>query len=234
MDEKIKKSVVVKKGNPMEMIQSALAGGHDLEELEKLMSMQVTWEANEAKKAFHLAMSEFKANPPKIEKDKQVKYSQVSYRHASLANVVEKITEGLSKHGLSAAWKTKQDDKIIVTCIITHSMGHSEETSLSADSDTSGSKNAIQAIGSTISYLERYTLLAILGLATYDQDNDGIVPEDEVIDEGKLKILKDLLEETKADKAVFLTYLEVEKLEELPKSSFAKAKMALLAKKGKN
>jgi hypothetical protein len=53
-------------------------------------------------------------------------------------------------------------------------MGHSEEGAvLEGAPDTSGSKNSIQAVGSTVSYLERYTLLAATGLAAKDQDDDG-------------------------------------------------------------
>jgi hypothetical protein len=51
-------------------------------------------------------------------------------------------------------------------------MGHSERTTLSATADTSGSKNSIQAIGSTVTYLQRYTLLAAVGLAA-GGDDDG-------------------------------------------------------------
>ena len=164
--------------SPAEMIRLAVSGGVDLEKLAKLLDLQERWEANEAKKAYHCAMSEFKANPIEILKDKKVGYEsktggRVGYSHASLANVVRKVTKELSKYGLSASWRTAQNGQISVTCKITHVMGHSEETTLSAPSDTSGSKNVIQAIGSTISYLERYTLLAALGLATADQDDDG-------------------------------------------------------------
>ena len=46
---------------------------------------------------------------------------------------------------------------------------HIRETS----PDDSGGKNPIQSIGSTITYLERYTILALTGLATKEQDDDG-------------------------------------------------------------
>ena len=170
-----KQELVKSKGNvpvnsPAEMIKMAVTGKADLDKLEKLLAIQERWDANEAKKAYHVAMAQFKANPPKIDKDKTVSFStttgKTSYDHASLANVTEKISEALSKCGLSASWKTQQNGNILVTCKITHVKGHSEETTLSAPADTSGSKNAIQAIGSTITYLERYTLLALTGLAT--------------------------------------------------------------------
>lgn len=180
MTKEPKKELVVSKGNsPAEMIRLAVTGGADLEKLEKLLTLQERWEVNEAKKAYNRAMADFKANAPNlIDKESLVDYTtrqgiKVKYKYATLANVIEKITEKLSEYGLSASWRTKQDGMVVVTCCITHVAGHSEETTLSASADTSGSKNPIQAIGSTITYLERYTLLAMLGIATYDQDDDA-------------------------------------------------------------
>jgi hypothetical protein len=48
---------------------------------------------------------------------------------------------------------------------------------LTSGPDTSGSKNPIQALGSAVSYLQRYTLLSLAGLATEDQDDDGATAE---------------------------------------------------------
>ena len=154
--------------SPAVLISEAVAKGADLEKLKGLLDLQERWERNEALKAYNAAMSAFKADPPIIEKDKTVSFGNTKYNHATLANVTAKINAALSKHGLSASWQVKQNGTVSVTCKITHIKGHSEETTLSAPADTSGSKNAIQAIGSTISYLERYSLLALTGLATSD------------------------------------------------------------------
>ena len=164
---------------PAKLIQAAITGKADLDKLEKLLDIQMKWEANEAKKAYVAAMSAFKANPPIIEKDRHVEYKTkagdtVSYDHATLANITEKINQSLSQHGLSAAWETNQENNdISVTCKITHVMGHSEKTTLRSGADLSGGKNAIQAIGSAVSYLQRYTLLSLVGLATVDMDDDA-------------------------------------------------------------
>jgi len=164
---------------PNDVILEMVRKGVDPEYIGKMMELAERSERNEARKAYHEAMAEFKRNPPEIEKDKSVGYETekkgfVGYKHASLANVTTKINKALSEHGLSAGWHTDQSDKgITVTCTITHRQGHSESTSLTAAADTSGSKNAIQAIGSTVSYLERYTILALTGLATHDMDDDG-------------------------------------------------------------
>ena len=153
-------------------------GKIDVDKLEALLKVQMQWEANEAKKAYVVAMSAFKENPPEILKDKTVNYKTqkgvTSYKHATLYNVTSKINTELSKHDMTASWVTSQDNgSVKVTCKITHKMGHSEECCLSAPPDTTGSKNAIQAIASTVTYLERYTILALTGLATADQDDDG-------------------------------------------------------------
>ena len=236
MNGRTKMENEIVKQAPTDLINSAIQKGADLEQIEKLLELQFKWEANEARKAYNKAMAEFKSNPPKIDKDKKVGYStskgKVGYSHASLYNVVDKITAELSKHGLSASWRTEQNGQIKVTCRISHSMGHYEETSLSADADTSGSKNAIQAVGSTITYLERYSLLAITGLATEDQDNDGNLPSDK-IDENKVSILKKLIEDLKVDKDKFYKFMSVEKIEDIPVDKFAKAKVALEAKRRK-
>ena len=165
--------------SPNAVVMMAMQKNYTPELIEKMMALQERYEANEARKAFHDAMSRFKANPPEIGKDKSVAYTvqgkgTTAYNHASLANVTGKINRALSEHGLSAGWTTVQNERgVTVTCTITHKFGHSEGTSLTAAPDTTGSKNAIQAIGSTVSYLERYTILALTGLATHDMDDDG-------------------------------------------------------------
>lgn len=159
---------------PMQLIQIAVQQGADVEKLEKLMDLQLRWEANEARKLFVGAMAAFKSDPPTINKNRHVEYKEVDYWHATLDNVVATIGAALSKHGISHRWKTGQvEAKISVTCILTHEAGHSEETTLTAGADTTGSKNAIQAVGSTVTYLQRYTLLSATGLAASGQDSDG-------------------------------------------------------------
>ena len=152
--------------------------GMDVGKLKELLELQERWEATQAKKAYMEAMTAFKATPPEILKDRHVNYQTskgiTDYNHASLANVTSTINLELSKHGLTASWITSQDNgSVKVTCKITHVQGHSEITCLSAAPDATGSKNAIQSIGSTVTYLQRYTLLALTGLATHDQDDDG-------------------------------------------------------------
>jgi len=176
------KDIIPMGTTPADLLSIAVQQGADLDKLEKLMQLQERWEANQARKKYITAISEFKKKPLEILKDRKVSFQtskgKTEYDHASLANVINVISTELSNHGLSAAWKTDQGDfGIKVTCILRHVEGHSEEVSLTAPPDLSGSKNPIQAIASTVSYLERYTLLAITGLTTKDMDIDGGLPE---------------------------------------------------------
>ena len=222
---------IVKKESPDALISLALDKGADLDKLEKLLTLKEKYDATEAKKAYNEAMSKFKANPPEIDKDKTVAYGNTKYNHASLANVTKKIGEALSKEGLSASWRTKQNGQIIVTCVITHEQGHSEETSLSANADTSGSKNSIQAIGSTITYLERYTLLALTGLATVEQDDDGISSEKVFIDDKQKSQIVDYINGYQINEEKFLKFMKVESIDKITVGDFPKAIAALEAKR---
>ena len=234
--------VEAKNGNtPAELIRLAVNsnGTTDLSKLKELLEIQKDWEANEARKAYHKAMAAFKADPPKIKKDKKVGFSgaggaKVGYAHASLGNVTESINGKLSKHGLSAGWSTMQKGpEISVTTRITHELGHSEETTLTATADNSGAKNSIQAIGSTITYLERYGLLALTGLATFDQDDDGQAASTELITEKELSQLRDICADREVDEAKFCEYLGVESLTKLPKAKYQQALAAAKMKKKK-
>lgn len=166
--------------NPAQLLQIAVQQNADLDKLERLMALQERWEANQAAQAFAQALAAFKAaDAVRIVKDKHVRFQSqkgiTEYDHATIGNVVKVITEALAPHGLAHSWTTKQEkDAIYVTCKLRHRGGHFEEVTLSGSPDSSGGKNPIQAIGSTVTYLQRYTLLLITGCATSDQpDDDG-------------------------------------------------------------
>ena len=225
---------------PMEILQRAVERGADIDQLTKLMDLQERWERNEAKKAFVAALGAFKADPPKIVKNKHVSFGGggrggTEYDHATLDRVCEVIGKALAEHGLSHTWKMKQGENalVTVTCTLTHQLGHSEETSLSAMPDNSGSKNPIQAVGSTVTYLQRYTLLAATGLAAGDMDDDGKGGGGGLIDAEQKDHLVALLKETGADVPRFLAWLGVASLDELPAADFDKARRGLEAKRSK-
>jgi hypothetical protein len=166
---------------PMSLLERAVANGAPIETLERLLDLRLKWEANEARKAYFEAMAAFKAEVPQIVKDRTASFTgrgggAVSYDYASLDNICEKLIPVLSKHGLSHNWRTSQLEtgKIRVTCVISHALGHSQDGStLEAAPDDSGTKNPIQAIGSTTSYLCKYTFCSTSGVAIKGHDTDA-------------------------------------------------------------
>lgn len=165
---------IAQAAQPMRLIELAITQNADIEKLEKLMALQERWDAQQAKKSFLAAMSSFQRNCPVITKAKQGH----NYQYAPLSDIAAQIRDVLASNGLSYRFEQNHEAGIQVTCIVSHNDGHSESTTMKAGADTSGSKNAIQAIGSTVQYLMRYTLIGGLGITTADADMDGRLPDD--------------------------------------------------------
>ena len=226
-------------GSPMSTALAFLQAGGNIEQLNNMLDLQLRWEANEARKAFVDDMAEFKKNPPTILKDKHVEFKTnsglTSYDHATIGNACEAIIAAAAEHGFSHRWVPSQGEggQLVVTCVITHRMGHSEETRLEGPKDVSGGKNAIQSIVSTNTYLQRHSLLMAFGFATKDQpDDDGRSagkPVETISEEQEIQIAE-MLEATSSDKAKFLRWLKVDALSKIPAKSFGTV-MATLHKK---
>jgi hypothetical protein len=213
---------------PMHMLAIAVQQGADIAKIEKLMELQERWENNQARKAYVAAMAAFKANPPTIVKNKHVSFAlktggRTEYNHATHDEVTTKIIMAMSPHGLSHNWSVRQaDGMVFVKCTVTHELGHSESVELFGPPDTSGTKSAIQAIASTVTLLQRYTLISVTGLTSEEVANAETDrrTQGETITEEQVANLKALLSEVGANEANFLRYLKVESLADIPASRY--------------
>lgn len=165
---------------PDDLLRMAVAQGASLDYLERLMVMKERFDALAARRAFVEAMANFKTEPLDIFKKKSVGYTTkegdfVGYKHAELSDIADVVVPALARHGLSHRWQVKQEaGRITVICEVTHRAGHMESVLMDAAPDSSGKKNQIQQVASAITYLQRYTLLAVCGLATKSEhDDDG-------------------------------------------------------------
>ena len=226
---------------PMDLLIKAQSDNVSIEKMEQLFQLQVKWEENEAKKAYYHAVAGFKAEAVDIVKNKQVRFKTTTgvteYKHAELGQIVNTVTPLLSKWGLSHHWEYAQNEgRIKVYCFLTHEQGYEKSTSLEAGADTSGGKNSIQAIASTTSYLERYTFLAMTGLASRDQDDDGKgatpPPDVEMITESQAMDLLCLIKEVGAKEDQFMAFFKIDNIGFLPAEKFPKAVKMLEAKRG--
>lgn len=221
--------------NPiMEMIRQAVAAGQPLEVIRELKNMAKELADEEARRAFDSALSDARAEIPVILKNRTVGYDhkdgsgKTSYRHEDLGEIARTVDPILSRHGLSYRFRTTSEPNqpVVVTCIVAHRAGHAEENTLSAGRDESGKKNSIQAIASTITYLQRYTLKAALGLAASDDDDGAKADETQVetITEDQVADLQKLLEEAGATAEQFCGIAKVESLAALPADRLEGAK----------
>lgn len=214
---------------PMSLLQSAVASGN-LDLAEKLMSLQERWESNQARKEFDEAVAAAKAEIPPITRNATGHNDKKYADFAAIAKVVDPI---IGKHGLSYRFRTTQNGTIAVTCILSHKAGHSEETTLCGPADKTGSKNDIQAIGSTLTYLQRYSLVQMLGLAAGNDDDGKAVADGSAITLEQVEELVALCDEVSADKEAFCKYFRVESFADISAKDFPRAIAALNKKRAK-
>lgn len=202
---------------PMTMLEKAVSSGASLEMVEKLMALQERWEANQARKAFDEAIAAAKAEIKPVVRNSK---GHNDKRYADFAAIANAIDPVISKHGLSYRFRTQQTDRIAVTCVLSHKSGHYEETTLAGPADASGSKNAIQAIGSTLTYLQRYSLVQALGLAASNDDDGRSAVAGEKVSQDQADTLRELVEASGKDRSKFLKWAKVDRIEDIPASFY--------------
>jgi hypothetical protein len=224
---------------PMEMLDKAITSGAGIDMIEKLMTLQERWEANQGRKAFDNAMASAKAEIPNITKNREVDFTsqkgRTNYRYEDLGEIARVVSPILAKHGLSYRYRTASpiNEPVTVTCIVSHRDGHFEENTLCAGRDDSGNKNSIQAIGSTLTYLQRMTLKAALGLAVSNDDDGKQADAADAITLEQVEELVALADEVGADKEAFCRYFKVGGFADITAKNFPRAIAALNKKRAK-
>ena len=122
------------------------------------------------------------------------------------------ITPILADHGFVLTFRCgttgTPEHRVTVTGVLSHELGHSEETTMTLPLDTSGSKNNVQAVGSSTSYGKRYTASLLLNLRTKGEDDDGKAGGDPgTITEEQAERLLEVLAKDKADVPGFCNYM---------------------------
>jgi hypothetical protein len=212
--------------SPLDIVQAAMNSGN-VEMYKEAVALYKEMDGLAARKAFDNAMADARAEIPVIRKDRRVGFdskkvgaTRTDYAHESLAEIARTIDKILSAHGLSYRFRVSSEinQPVKVTCIISHRDGHFEETSLQAGRDDSGNKNAIQQVGSTVTYLQRYTLKAALGLSAAE-DDDGkssepstaqSAPPPGSITHAQADQIMDLLDSKGASRSAFLQWFNTQ------------------------
>lgn len=212
----------------------------NVDALERMLSMRERIMAQNAKAAYVAALKAVKPDLPIIEKRGKIKIpgkdgkpDQVT-PFAKWEDIDEKIAPILDRHGLVLSFRSGMaaDGKIVVTGVLQHIDGHSEETAVTLPHDSSGSKNAVQAVGSSLSYGKRYAATMLLNIRTKDEDDDGAAADAPgVISDAQRQKLQTLFDETSADVPKFCRFFKIEAVVDLPSSRFNEALTMLEAKR---
>lgn len=214
----------------------------DVTKLERLLVMYKDIMTTQAKAAYTSALVALKPQLPVIDRRGRIEVRektasgkrdgeiQQSTSYAYWEDIDEKITPILAKHGFALTFRSgvAQDGKITVTGILSHTAGHSEETTITLPHDSTGSKNAVQAVGSSTSYGRRYTATLLLNIRTKGEDDDGrIGGEDAEIETVEIDELQDMIDRSHSPEDKFLKYMGVEKLHQIKRRDIGKAREAL-------
>ncbi len=151
----------------------------DVAKLEALLHMQERITGKQAEIEFNLAMARLQPRLPVIVKRGKINIekgpvTRTQSTFATYEDIDKAIRPLLCQEGFSLSFNSEAVEKgNVYYATISHAAGHSKQASMALPADTSGSKNGIQAVGSTISYAKRYLVGMLLNIVTKDEDNDG-------------------------------------------------------------
>lgn len=156
--------------------QVAMSPTADIDKMERLMAMHERFQAQQAKQQYDEAMSRMQEELPVIGERGGIrdKSGRIQSTYALWEDINEMIKPVLAKHGFALSFRTPRNERgIEVEGVLSHRGGHRETTSLVLPADTTGSKNGVQAVASSVSYGKRYTAGALLNFTTTGEDDDG-------------------------------------------------------------
>ena len=142
----------------------------DIDKMERLLQMQERVLDRQAAADYSAAMAAMQTDIPSIAERGKTNNG----RYATLEDIVDTVRPIMQRHGFAVSFRVKTIERgVEVTGVLMHRGGHREETTMLLPADTSGSKNAVQAFGSSVSYGKRYVLCSLLNITTRGEDDDG-------------------------------------------------------------
>jgi len=112
--------------------------------------------------------------------------SGYNYKYADLEEVVKVSRPALTKNGLSVIQViipgvTVNGEKkpAVLKTILGHKSGQYIESNINLVFNEQGqgkAKNVLQSLGTSLTYLKRYSYAALVGVMVEDEDTDGVTP----------------------------------------------------------
>jgi transcriptional regulator with XRE-family HTH domain len=229
----------------------------DVEKFKELWALRKERQAEIAEAEFNAAFAKLLPALPVIDQKGQIKiYAKADRekpggptpddkpvqvtRYVKFEDILEAVRGPLADHDFAIRFEPStaaSDNRIVMTAVLMHRAGHSARaTSPPLQHDASGSKNAVQAVGSTLSYAKRYALMSVLPIVSHapaDADDDAEAAGSQFIAIDDIAFLEQQIRDTQTDKARFLAAFDAPSIAGITKTQLKRAKDLLAAKKRK-
>ena len=218
------------------LIALAIDKDLDIDKLERLLVMKRDEEDRTAYTAFVVAISNFQAKCPTVEKTGTVKdkHGIQLYTYPKFNVIWETVKPHLDENGLSVRFSSDiSDGQVKIHCMVSHVGGHTDDSYFSCPIEASmtGGANAAQRTASANSFAKRYAIMNALNIAGDDFDDDGqsLDADIETITPEQAASMRDDISKMKADEAYFCSWLKIPTLEDMPVNLLVKAQNAIKA-----
>lgn len=220
--------------NFLEVIkQAALDPNVDVQKMHGLLDVQERMMNKQAEINFNNALGDLQANLPRIKKDAKIVHKgQLISTYAKYETIDEIIRPLLIARGFSLRFNSRESNgKVIITGTLAHRDGHSITDEIPLSLDSSGAKNNVQGVGSTISYGKRYLVGMLLNLVFEGEDDDGMAAgQGPTITAEQAATIKGLIEKTNSDTKQFLNWLGIPNVDAMPATYYDRAFQTLKRK----
>lgn len=223
------------------LVRLAVEKGLDIESIQALVQMHREEQDRQAKREWHAAMAAFKRDCPPVQRRTENDQFKVTVngvrrnrKYASLEDIEATVREPLANNGLSYRWGdfTEKDGKMHMDCLVSHVGGHTESSAGSVPVESKAGCSDQQKRGIAVAYVQRYTVIAALGLTSCEEDTDGNESggSSDVVSEEQASTLYALIDEVGQNTDKFLAVYGVARIEDLPAANY-KAAVELLERK---
>ena len=152
-------------------------------------------------------------------------------KYADITSVIKAIKQPFADNGLSyTQFPISNEDGVGVSTRLMHISGQYLEMEYTLPAV----KKDPQAFGSAITYARRYALQSIAGIPVADDDAEAAMlrgDDNKKVNEDQVIAIKKLLDETKVDQPKFLSWVKVDKIENILAYDYERVVNALEAKK---
>ena len=209
----------------------------NIEVFDRLLAARRSEEDRAAERAINLAMSVAKGELAPVLKTRDVDFqsnksgaARTKYKYENFADVARIVDPVFAAHGLAYRFAVEQGGELVkVTCIVSHADGYSERVRLESKVDPgSTGMSMVQALGSALTYLQRYSLRAAIGLAAaVDDDGRAAGGSSPRISNEQASEIALLIEETGRSQVTLLKLVGVESVIDMNVDQYTRAKQVL-------